>query len=78
MSRPDIGALNSMMQSYLITDLQKSLNNLPKTKGSGIILDDNSERLYSVQIRPRFTWHSGEAPTAIQKSKRLDLGLERL
>lgn len=74
-AKSDIDALNSMMQSYLVTDLQKSLNDLPKQKGSGIILDDNSERLYSVQIRPRFTWHGGEAPTALSKKKKLDLGL---
>ncbi len=75
-AKADIEALNSIMQSYLVTDLRESLNNLPRIKGAGIILDDNSERLYDVQIRPKFSWHGGEAPTALKKTKRLDLGLD--
>ncbi|MDD5332010.1 MAG: ATP-binding protein [Candidatus Nanoarchaeia archaeon] len=68
-AKPDIEALNSMMQSYLVTDLQKSLNNLPRLAGSAILLDDNSERLYPFRVRPRFTWHGGEAPHAILPKK---------
>jgi len=65
-SEPDIKALNTMMQSYLLESINKSMNNLPSLKGSAIILDDNSERIYPVRIKPRFTWHGGEAPTAIK------------
>jgi len=35
------------------------------------ILDDNSERIYPIRVRPRFTWHGGEAPTAISVEKRI-------
>ena len=65
------------MQTYLGSDIITYLNNLPNAKGSAIILDDNSERIYPVQIRPRFTWHGGEAPTALKaKSSSLkNLGL---
>ena len=74
----DIEALNTMMQSYLLADLTTQLNNLPREKGAAIILDDNSERLYPMKIRPRFTWHGGEAPTVIKKEKtiEIELGLE--
>jgi hypothetical protein len=65
-SKPDIEALNAIMQSYLLQDIQQQLSNLPSLKGSAIILDDNSERLYPIRIKPRFTWHGGEAPTAIK------------
>ena len=68
-SKIDIEALNSMMQTYLISDLQRYLNDLPKLKGSAIILDDNSERIYPARIRPRFTWHGGESPAAIKEEK---------
>ena len=76
-ARKDIDALNSIMQTYLGSDIITYLNNLPNAKGSAIILDDNSERIYPVQIRPRFTWHGGEAPTALKaKSSSLkNLGL---
>ncbi len=76
-ARKDINALNDIMQTYLLADINKYLNNLPRAKGSAIILDDNSERIYPMKVRPRFTWHGGEAPTAYKPKKRelLDLGL---
>jgi len=69
-NKNDIEALNEIMQTYLLETVQKSMNNLPSSKGSAIILDDNSERLYPVKIRPRLTWHGGEAPTAIKAEKK--------
>jgi uncharacterized protein len=68
---PDINSLNQMMQSYLLESIKKQMDNLPNLKGSAIILDDNSERLYPCRIKPRFTWHGGEAPTAIKVERRL-------
>ncbi len=66
---PDIKSLNEIMQSYLYQGIQTKLNQLPKLKGSAIILDDNSERIYPCRIRPRFTWHGGEAPTSVKIDK---------
>ncbi|MFH1501198.1 MAG: DUF87 domain-containing protein [archaeon] len=68
---PDIRALNEMMQSYLIDNIKKYLDDLPNLKGSAIILDDNSERIYPMRVHPRFTWHGGEAPTAVRVERRL-------
>ncbi len=65
-NKKDIEALNEIMQTYLSESIKKSMNNLPDLKGSALILDDNSERLYPIRIKPRFTWHGGEAPTAIR------------
>ena len=70
-SQADVQALNFIMQSYLIEDIKRYMDELPSSKGSAIILDDNSERIYSMKIRPRFTWHGGEAPTAIKIGKKL-------
>jgi len=70
-SQPDLEALNYIMQSYLLESIKKYMDDLPSLKGSAIILDDNSERIYPMRIRPRFTWHGGEAPTAIKAEKRL-------
>jgi len=63
----DVEALNSITQSYLYENISAKLDGLPRLKGSAIILDDNSERIYPMRVRPRFTWHGGEAPTAIMK-----------
>ncbi len=70
-SQPDLEALNYIMQSYLLESIKKYMDDLPALKGSAIILDDNSERIYPMRIRPRFTWHGGEAPTAVKAEKRL-------
>ncbi|MCX6749523.1 MAG: DUF87 domain-containing protein [Candidatus Pacearchaeota archaeon] len=70
-SKPDVEALNYIMQSYILESIKKQMDDLPSLKGSAIILDDNSERIYPMQIHPRFTWHGGEAPTAIRAEKKL-------
>ena len=68
-SRMDIEALNSMMQTYLTSDIASYLNNLPRLKGSAVILDDNSERIYPIRVHPKRSWHGGEAPSAIKVKK---------
>jgi hypothetical protein len=57
------------MQTYLYEGIKEKMNNLPHLKGSAILLDDNSERIYPIRVRPRFTWHGGEAPTAVRAEK---------
>ncbi|MBU1246014.1 MAG: ATP-binding protein [Nanoarchaeota archaeon] len=76
-AKKDIDALNNMMQSYLTSDIQRYINDLPRLKGSAIILDDNSERIYPMRVKPRVTWHGGEAPISVPVKRKalLDLGL---
>ncbi|MCL4398897.1 DUF87 domain-containing protein [Candidatus Parvarchaeota archaeon] len=66
----DIDALNTVMQSYMVSDIKKYLSDLPKLPGACIIMDDNSERIYPVQIKPRLTWHGGETPRVIPAPKK--------
>jgi uncharacterized protein len=68
-AKPDLEALNYIMQSYLMGSIKSYMDDLPNLKGSAIILDDNSERIYPVRIRPRFTWHGGEDPSALNVEK---------
>ena len=65
-SKPDIEALNQIMQTYLLESIKSSMDKLPSSKGSAIILDDNSERIYPMRMRPRLTWHGGESPSAVK------------
>ena len=75
-AKVDIEALNSMMQTYLTNDILDYINSLPDIKGAGIILDDNSERIYPFKTRPKLSWHGGDAPSAVKvKRKILDIGL---
>jgi hypothetical protein len=70
-AKVDIDALGMLMQSYMREGLDKQLNILPRSKGAAIVFDDTNERMYSMRVKPRFTWHGGEAPTAIHKSKNI-------
>jgi DNA helicase HerA-like ATPase len=70
-SAADLEALNKIMQSYLLESIRQYMDDLPSLNGSAIILDDNSERIYPMRVRPRFTWHGGEAPSAIKAEKNL-------
>lgn len=71
-ARADIEALRSIMQTYVLEDIQTLINNLPRQKGSAIVLDDNSERLYTLQVRPRMSWHAGGSPSAIEEEGLFD------
>ncbi|MBU0906558.1 MAG: ATP-binding protein [Nanoarchaeota archaeon] len=65
-AQPDIEALNQIMQTYLLENIRQQIDSLPPEKGAAIVLDDNSERIYPIRVRPRFTWHGGEAPAAVK------------
>jgi hypothetical protein len=65
----DVKALNEIMQTYLLNSIEKEMRELPDQKGSAVILDDNSERLYSIRVRPRMTWHGGSAPNALSDER---------
>jgi hypothetical protein len=66
-AKPDLEALSAIMQTYLLFDIKKSIGELPKSKGSALILDDNSERLFNIQVRPRQSWHAGGSPIALKE-----------
>jgi hypothetical protein len=66
-SEADIRALQGIMQSYAMEDIQTYINQLPKTKGAAVVLDDNSERIFPLQVRPRLSWHAGGSPKAIKE-----------
>ncbi len=66
----DVDALGMLMQSYMREGLDVQLNNLPRMKGAAMLFDDTNERLYMMQVRPRFTWHGGSSPTALREEKK--------
>lgn len=68
-SHKDIQALENVMQSYLKYNIADYFDALPRVKGAALILDDNSERLYPVRMRPRMSWHGGGSPIAIKESQ---------
>ena len=73
-SSKDLDSLSSIMQTYMKYGISDYFDRLPRLKGSAIILDDNSERIIPVRIRPRMSWHAGGSPIAIKKDED-ELGL---
>ncbi len=66
-AKADLDALSAIMQTYILEDIRRSISDLPKRKGSALILDDNSERLFNIQVRPRQSWHAGGSPIALKE-----------
>jgi hypothetical protein len=63
-SQPDIQAVSELRPSYMHQDFDKYYQEMPKSKGYALVLDDNSEKLWLVKIRPRYTWDGGTTATA--------------
>lgn len=69
-AKMDVEALGLLMQSYMREGLDVQINNLPREQGSAVLFDDTNERMYAMRVRPRFTWHGGEAPLAVHEEKK--------
>jgi len=69
-ARMDVEALSLLAQSYMSSGIQYHIDHLPRVKGSAVMFDDANEKLYSIRIRPRFTWHGGESPCAVKIEKK--------
>jgi DNA helicase HerA-like ATPase len=63
-AKEDINALGEIMQSYMRHDIGHYIDALPDKPGTGLMLDDNSERVFPIQMRPRRSWHAGGTPDA--------------
>ncbi len=68
-ARLDVEALGQLTQSYMRQGLEQEIDHLPRVKGAAVIFDDANERIFPVQLRPRFTWHGGGSPIAISGKK---------
>lgn len=63
----DLQTLDKIFLSYNSKGAKQLFNTMPKTKGCAIIMDDKNERLHTMQVKPRTTWHGGEDPNAIRE-----------
>ncbi len=65
----DVEALQQLTQSYMRHGLEQEINQLPRVTGAAVVFDDANERVFPVQMRPRFTWHGGGSPLAIPERR---------
>lgn len=63
----DIEAVESLRPSYMYQSFAKYYQQMPKSRGYALILDDNSEKIWLVKIRPRLSWDAGVTATAFLK-----------
>jgi hypothetical protein len=63
-AREDIEAVETLRPTYIYRDFNKYYDEMPKASGYAIILDDNTERLWMVKIRPRLSWDAGVTASA--------------
>ncbi len=65
----DLEALDKVFLSFNSKGSKALFNAMPRTKGCAIIMDDKNERLHTMQVKPRISWHGGEDPNAIREIK---------
>lgn len=63
----DLNSLDKIFLSYDTKGSKALFNSMPRKKGTAIIMDDKNERLHTMQVKPRVTWHGGEDPNAIRE-----------
>ena len=63
-AQDDIKAVSQLRPSYMHQDFDKYFQEMPKSKGYALVLDDNTEKLWLVKIRPRYSWDGGTTASA--------------
>jgi len=65
-SSDDILALETSRPLYMQESLRAYLKKMGSERGAALIVDDHSESVHMVRIRPRRSWHGGGEPSALE------------
>ncbi len=63
-AQEDIDALNKVRPTYMHESIGDAVKRIGKERGVAVIIDDTSESMHVIKIRPRLSWHGGEEPSA--------------
>ncbi len=63
-AQDDIDALNRVRPTYMHGEMKEAIKKVGKERGVALIVDDVSESVHIIKIRPRMSWHAGEEPSA--------------
>lgn len=66
-ARDDISALEAIRPTYMREDIGNSIKKMGLERGIAFIVDDTSEAAHIVKMRPRYSWHGGNEPSAAMK-----------
>lgn len=61
-AQEDIDALSRIRPLYMHGDISESLKKIGTEKGVALLVDDTSEAVHVIKIRPRMSWHGGAEP----------------
>lgn len=64
-SKSDLDALSSIKPTYVPESLSYEIAHMGKRKGLAVVLDDITERILLVQVRPRMSYHGGASASAL-------------
>jgi len=64
-AQDDIKALEAIRPTYMREGIGDSLKKMGTEKGIALIIDDTSEAVHVVRMRPRKSWHGGDEPSAL-------------
>lgn len=62
----DILALETSRPLYMQESIEAYLKKMGSERGAALIVDDHSESVHLVRIRPRMSWHGGGEPSALE------------
>ncbi|MDM7918532.1 MAG: DUF87 domain-containing protein [Methanosarcina sp.] len=65
-SSDDILALETSRPLYMQESLRAYLKKMGSERGAALIVDDHSESVHMIRIRPRRSWHGGGEPSALE------------
>jgi DNA helicase HerA-like ATPase len=61
-AQEDIDALSRIRPTYMHGDISESIKKIGSEKGVALLVDDTSESVQVIQVRPRISWHGGAEP----------------
>jgi hypothetical protein len=61
-AQEDIDALSRIRPTFMQGDIRDSIKKIGTEKGVGVLIDDTSESIHVIRVRPRVSWHGGAEP----------------
>jgi hypothetical protein len=61
-AQEDIDMLSRIRPTYMHGDIAESIKKMGDEKGVALLVDDTSESVHVIKVRPRVSWHGGAEP----------------
>ncbi|MGM0770136.1 MAG: ATP-binding protein [Halobacteriota archaeon] len=68
-ARDDIEALEAIRPTYMKENIGESIKKIGLQRGIAFVVDDTSESTHLVKVRPRYSWHGGNEPNALNERR---------